>query len=72
MISCIDNSNTTMNLSSCASWICKGNLHKSPPTPTEYTTTITSGPGPSPGSSGSCDDVVPPPKNCYRLVMLGK
>lgn len=72
MISSIDNSNTTMNLSSCASWICKGNLHKSPPTPTEYTTTVTSGPGPSPGSSGSCDDVVPPPKNCYRLVMLGK
>ncbi|XP_044735880.1 GTP-binding protein Rhes [Chrysoperla carnea] len=25
----------------------------------------------SPGSQGSCDDIVPPPKNCYRLVMLG-
>lgn len=29
------------------------------------------GPGPSPGGSASCDDSVPPPKNCYRLVMLG-
>lgn len=28
-------------------------------------------PGQSPGSSGSCDDSQPPPKNCYRLVMLG-
>lgn len=61
-----------MNLSACASWICKGNT-KSPPTPTEHTMTmVQSGPGPSPGSSGSCDDIVPPPKNCYRLVVLGK
>ena len=29
------------------------------------------GPGPSPGSSGSCDDSQPPARNCYRLVMLG-
>ncbi|KAK9709450.1 Ras family [Popillia japonica] len=28
-------------------------------------------PGPSPGASNSCDDVIPPQKNCYRLVMLG-
>lgn len=61
-----------MNLSACASWICKGNT-KSPPTPTEHNmTTVQSGPGPSPGSSGSCDDIIPPPKNCYRLVVLGE
>jgi len=31
-----------------------------------------SGPGPSPGSSSSCEDSCkPPPKNCYRLVLLG-
>ncbi|PSN41750.1 Dexamethasone-induced Ras-related protein 1 [Blattella germanica] len=30
------------------------------------------GPGPSPGSSSSCEDSCqPPPKNCYRLVLLG-
>lgn len=26
----------------------------------------------SPGNPGSADDIIPPPKNCYRLVMLGK
>jgi hypothetical protein len=31
-----------------------------------------SGPGPSPGSSSSCEESCkPPPKNCYRLVLLG-
>nr|CAI5826072.1 unnamed protein product [Callosobruchus analis] len=36
------------------------------------TTVVTTGPGPSPASTNSCaDDVVPPPKNCYRLVVLG-
>ncbi|KAJ8897162.1 hypothetical protein PR048_002508 [Dryococelus australis] len=30
------------------------------------------GPGPSPGSSSSCEDSCKPPaKNCYRLVLLG-
>ncbi|XP_055383723.1 GTP-binding protein Rhes [Condylostylus longicornis] len=37
----------------------------------QITHEIVQGPGPSPGSSGSCDDSEPPPKNCYRLVMLG-
>ncbi|CAH1958802.1 unnamed protein product [Acanthoscelides obtectus] len=37
------------------------------------TSVVTSGPGPSPASTNSCtDDVVPPPKNCYRLVVLGR
>lgn len=29
------------------------------------------GPGPSPAGSCGDDDSHPPPKNCYRLVMLG-
>lgn len=59
----------------CTTWLCAkngggGNLHsyndvQSP------TAEVMQGPGPSPGSSGSCDDSQPPAKNCYRLVMLG-
>lgn len=63
-----------MNLSTCTNWLCSKteNKEKNPITSTEFSTITTSGPGPSPGSSNSCDDVIPPSKNCYRLVMLGK
>lgn len=40
-------------------------------TPTKPSVIIQHGPGPSPVSSVSCDDSEPPPKNCYRLVVLG-
>ncbi|GJQ84202.1 hypothetical protein Trydic_g2874 [Trypoxylus dichotomus] len=73
---------------SCTSWLCANNApEKQLPSPTDVagsqtaattttpaanTATNSAGPGPSPGSSNSCDDVIPPQKNCYRLVMLGK
>lgn len=63
----------TMNLSSCTNWLCSKRDGKIPNATTEYQSVVASaGPGPSPGSSNSCDDVVPPAKNCYRLVMLGE
>lgn len=40
-------------------------------TPTKPSVVIQHGPGPSPVSSVSCDETEPPPKNCYRLVVLG-
>lgn len=58
----------------CATWLCgktqnNNNISEHPSSPL---TEVTQGPGPSPGSSGSCgDDSQPPPRNCYRLVMLG-
>ncbi|XP_060535201.1 GTP-binding protein Rhes [Cylas formicarius] len=63
-----------MNLGSCASWLCsKKEEEKTVPNhnASEYHSVVTSGPGPSPASSSSCDDVIPPSKNCYRLVVLG-
>lgn len=62
-----------MNLSMCSSWLCTRNDKEKIATPSrdQSSSVVTSGPGPSPGSSTSCDDVVPPPKNCYRLVVLG-
>lgn len=64
-----------MNLSMCSNWLCAKTDKEKASTPSgecHPAAVVTSGPGPSPGSSNSCDDVVPPPKNCYRLVMLGK
>lgn len=65
-----------MNLSMCSSWLCaktdKENKVSTPSGDCHPAAVVTSGPGPSPGSSNSCEDVVPPPKNCYRLVVLGK
>lgn len=65
-----------MNLSMCSSWLCaktdKENKASTPSGDCNPSAVVTSGPGPSPGSSNSCEDVVPPPKNCYRLVVLGK
>ncbi|XP_025833963.1 GTP-binding protein Rhes isoform X2 [Agrilus planipennis] len=63
-----------MNWSSCANWFCvlnnsKGKGASSPSD--QATSVITSGPGASPASSTSCDDQVPPSKNCYRLIVLG-
>ncbi|KAK4877470.1 hypothetical protein RN001_009976 [Aquatica leii] len=62
-----------MNLSSCTNWLCMTKKTEKPAnSTTDFTPPVlTSGPGPSPGSSSSCDDIVPPSKNCYRLVMLG-
>lgn len=65
-----------MNFNMCSSWLCAktDNKEKPPATPPgDYNSAIAtaSGPAPSPGSSSSCDDAVPPPKNCYRLVVLG-
>ncbi|XP_019867870.1 GTP-binding protein Rhes [Aethina tumida] len=69
-------------ISSCTNWLCTrkdgaagekmANHHPHGPLERkDVQPVVTSGPGPSPGSSNSCDDVIPPPKNCYRLVMLG-
>ncbi|XP_031346926.1 dexamethasone-induced Ras-related protein 1-like [Photinus pyralis] len=62
-----------MNLSSCTNWLCmKNNSKEVASPPTDFSPPVlTTGPGPSPGSSSSCDDVLPPSKNCFRLVMLG-
>ena len=56
----------------CANWFCTRNINTSTEhRPSSPSADVTQGPGPSPGSSGSCDDSQPPPRNCYRLVMLG-
>lgn len=60
-----------MDLSSCTNWFCAKRNEKVPIASTECHSVVTSGPGPSPGSSNSCDDVIPPQKNCFRLVVLG-
>ncbi|XP_044270296.1 GTP-binding protein Rhes [Tribolium madens] len=60
-----------MDLSSCTNWFCAKRNEKVPITSTDCHSVVTSGPGPSPGSSNSCDDVIPPQKNCFRLVVLG-
>ncbi|XP_056640002.1 GTP-binding protein Rhes isoform X2 [Diorhabda sublineata] len=61
-----------MDLSACTNWLCtKRQQNGVQTTPQDYQSVVTSGPGPSPVSSTSCDDVVPPSKNCFRLVMLG-
>ncbi|XP_030760826.1 dexamethasone-induced Ras-related protein 1 isoform X2 [Sitophilus oryzae] len=65
-----------MNFSTCTSWFCSkdeeeknmcnhraDNEHQSIIT-TEQTANTAN-------NSGSCDDVVPPSKNCFRLVVLG-
>ena len=65
-----------MNFGSCSSWFCAKNEQEKPianhTTNNDHQDVITSGPGPSPASSTSCDDVIPPSKNCFRLIMLGK
>lgn len=61
-----------MDLTFCTNWFCTKGTEKAPNVSTDYQTVVTTGPGPSPGSSNSCDDVVPHQKNCFRLVMLGK
>jgi hypothetical protein len=58
-------------LNRCATLICSRNTVPEMDRPRTPSTEVSHGPGPSPGSSGSCDDSVPPAKNCYRLVMLG-
>ncbi|XP_055845515.1 GTP-binding protein Rhes [Episyrphus balteatus] len=73
-------------LNKCGTWFCSrtnnnnnnnnmtfnsGNNELNGAKPIPFTSEIVQGPGPSPGSSGSCDDSEPPAKNCYRLVMLG-
>lgn len=65
----------TSRLGWCRSWFCMrpndglaGSAADRQRTPS---TDTFQGPEPSPGSVGSYDDSVPPPKNCYRLVMLG-
>lgn len=58
----------------CATWLCvkTQNTNNTSEHPNSPLTEVTQGPGPSPGSSGSCgDDSQPPARNCYRLVMLG-
>lgn len=68
-----------MSYEYCMNWLCpQGNAKTSAITSPKETveaspieTMVTTGPNPSPGSSNSCEDAQPPPKNCYRLVMLG-
>ncbi|CAG9770581.1 unnamed protein product [Ceutorhynchus assimilis] len=65
-----------MNFSLCTSWFCTKTEQEKPANNhsaanNEYQAVVTTGPGPSPVSSGSCDDVMPPSKNCFRLIMLG-
>nr|XP_022902109.1 GTP-binding protein Rhes isoform X1 [Onthophagus taurus] len=67
-----------MNFGACTSWLCRNNNsekqqqqqqdggNQEEQTPVTVTT-----PGPSPAISNACDDVIPPQKNCYRLVVLG-
>lgn len=58
-------------LGRCSSWLCSRSHGTQSDRPGSPSADVFSGPGPSPGSSGSCDDSQPPAKNCYRLVMLG-
>lgn len=62
----------TNRLNRCGSWFCSRRRNSSanerPPSPASD---IFQGPGPSPGSGSCGDDSQPPPKNCYRLVVLG-
>lgn len=67
----------TSRMGCCRSWFClrpgagqPGSTSAADRQRTPSTDTF-QGPEPSPGSVGSYDDSVPPPKNCYRLVMLG-
>lgn len=52
-------------------WFCTNRMGSSAQQEDKSFGEVMHGPGPSPGSSGSCDDSQPPAKNCYRLVMLG-
>lgn len=61
----------TNRINKCAMWLCGRSRNNAPDEQRSPTDDIVQGPGPSPGSTGSCDDSQPPPKNCYRLVMLG-
>lgn len=55
----------------CATWLCGRSRNGSSDNQRSPGDDVVQGPGPSPGSTGTCDDSQPPPKNCYRLVMLG-
>lgn len=57
-------------LNQCTSWLCtrSNGIHDRQRTPS---TEVHHGPNPSPAGSCGDDDSHPPPKNCYRLVMLG-
>ncbi|CAH1171237.1 unnamed protein product [Phaedon cochleariae] len=65
-----------MDLSACARWFCSrraagGSGKGAADCPVGGDCPAAgAGPGPSAGGSGACDDVVPPPKNCFRLVVL--
>lgn len=61
----------TNRLNRCSTWFCSRNNDTTMDRTRSPSVDVFQGPGPSPGSAGSCDDSVPPPKNCYRLVMLG-
>lgn len=65
----------TSRFNRCGTWFCARNngttSSASVDRPRSPSSDVFQGPGPSPGSSGSCDDSIPPAKNCYRLVMLG-
>ena len=68
----------TNRFNRCGTWFCsRNNVAGSGGSASQMdrarspSSDIFQGPGPSPGSSGSCDDSQPPAKNCYRLVMLG-
>lgn len=59
----------TSRFNRCGTWFCSRNNGATLDRPRSPSSDVFQGPGPSPGSSG--DDSNPPPKNCYRLVMLG-
>lgn len=63
----------TSRLNQCATWLCGRKQNSASDSQQQSPSDdVIQGPGPSPGSTGSCgDDSQPPPRNCYRLVMLG-
>lgn len=61
----------SQKVNKCTTWFCTNRNNGPQYAEDKSFGEVMHGPGPSPGSSGSCDDSQPPPKNCYRLVMLG-
>lgn len=59
-------------LNQCTSWLCtRSNKANNDKYGAVSSSEVQQGPGPSPVGSCGDDDSHPPPKNCYRLVMLG-
>lgn len=63
--------NCSTKLNQCTSWLCTRSNGTNDRQRTPSATEVHHGPNPSPAGSCGDDDSHPPPKNCYRLVMLG-